>query len=160
MPKLIARIDETLKVESYSFMIMDEDGSRNLPDDAPSMDDLIQRLHSPGVWFVAAANLAFVESADDWHVVEVALEKWDEEPPADAENWALTCTAELFASSGRLALVQTLGNRAPKVLDLGETAQVWAVRASRRPGPGRRKVGQKPPTGIEAYRFQFWSQRR
>ncbi len=156
MANLLARIDEKVKVESYSFMIMDEDGAARRPNDAPSMDDLMQQLHQPDVWFVAAANLALVESEDDWHVVEVALEKWDAEPPPDDEDWAKSATGEMHASSGRLALVQTLGNRAGRLLDLQETAAVWLVRANRRPGPGRHKVGQKPPTGIEAYRFQFW----
>ena len=116
MPKLVERIDEKLKVESYSFMVMDEDGAAKRPDDAPSMDDLLERLRRTDVWFVAAANLAFVESADDWHVVEVALEKWDGEPPSDDEDWTKTCTAEMYSSSGRLALVQTLGNPARKLL--------------------------------------------
>ncbi|MEV4112798.1 hypothetical protein [Nonomuraea sp. NPDC049695] len=156
MSNLIKRIDGSVTVETRNFMIMDDDGATNRPDDAISMDELVVQLNTSDEWFATTANLALIESGDTWHVADVALEWWDDEPPADNEAWTKSHTATMYSSSGKLRLVQTLGSQSRRALDLKEKAITWSVRASVRPGPGRRKVSGKPPRGIESYRFQFW----
>ncbi|WP_204018733.1 hypothetical protein, partial [Sphaerimonospora thailandensis] len=135
---------------------MDDDRAENRPAGALSIDDVTIRLNSTDAWIVAAANIAMVQSSEDWHVAEVALEWWDEEPPADPGEWTKTVTVEMFSSSGVLRLVQTLGGQSSKSLDFKNQAATWSVRASVRPGPGWRKSGARAPRGVEAYRFQFW----
>ncbi|WP_030451312.1 hypothetical protein [Herbidospora cretacea] len=156
MARLIKRVIDSVKVESHKFMIMDDDGAENRPLDEPSMDDVTIQLNSTEAWIVSAANITMVKSDDNWHIAEVTLERWDEEPPADPEEWTKTTTTEMSSSSGVVRLVQILGDQSRRSLDFKEQAATWTVRASVRPGEGWRKSAGRAPRGIEAYRFQFW----
>jgi hypothetical protein len=156
MSNLIKRINDNITVDTRNFMLMDDDGDTNRPDGAMSMDDLIVHLNTSNKWFAATANLALIASGETWHVVDVALEWWDAEPPADHESWTNSHTATMYSSSGKLRLVGTMGGQSRRTLNLKRKATVWSVRASVRPGPGWRKVSGKPPKGMESYRFQFW----
>lgn len=156
MSTLIKCINDSIKIESYTFMIMDSDGVSNRPDDALSMDELTVQFNSSNDLFAATANLAMIKSREFWHVADVALELWDAEPPNDSDDWTECYAAEIYSSSGKLRLVQMLGGESRKVLDLKERNSTWSVCVSVRPGSGRRKTSGKPPRGIESYRFQFW----
>ncbi|MBB5777625.1 hypothetical protein [Nonomuraea jabiensis] len=157
MTDLIERIEDTIKVDAYQFMLMDNDGSANRPASALAIEDLGAQLKNPDVWFVATANIAIVKSnVADWHVADVALELWDGHPPADDKGWIKSVTTQMYCSSGRMLLVQTLGRPSRKSLNLRAADRTWSVRCSLGPGKGERYIEDGPPQGLESYRLQFW----
>ncbi|WP_424536668.1 hypothetical protein ACOZ38_43540 [Sphaerisporangium viridialbum] len=156
MPRLIERLLDTVTVNFGEFMLMDLDGANGQPEGAQDLPELAGRANVTN-WFVTTANLAIlISQGSNWHVVDVALELWDGQPPADDSKWTRNETAELYSSSGKLRLVETCGGPSEQIMNLHDQDRNWLVRASVRPGPGARKAEERPPEGLETYRLQFW----
>ncbi|MBE3008205.1 hypothetical protein IL992_03250 [Microbispora sp. NEAU-D428] len=156
MSRLIDSLTDVITVEYRQVMIMDLDGANGVPEGAEDLWELSDRATVTN-WFIATANVGIITSeADDWHRVEVTLELWDGEPPADDTLWARSETVELYSSSGKLRMVGPFGNSSDKLIDLRQKARNWLVRANVRPGPGARYPDEQPPEGLETYRLQFW----
>lgn len=156
MPRLLEHVPDSVTVRSFSFMVMDPDGANGQPEGAEDLWDLADRANTSD-WFLATANVAVITSqAGSWHKVDVILELWDGQPPADDDQWSRSRTTELYSSSGRLQVVGVQGHTSEKIMNLRGQARNWSVRASVRPGPGARYPEERPPEGLETYRVRFW----
>lgn len=176
MPKLLARVADPFLVMYGSFMVMDVDGLSFSPA-ALAPEELYELVREGESWFAATENMAIVCSREGYHhVADVALELWDGEPPADAEGQTETAAEPLRSSSGRVRAGNSMGNGGT-VLDLGEPAAVWSVRAQRIKKGTQVAVYYSSaeeadaaddeedddggyPEGLEEFRVQFWPAER
>ncbi|RCG31785.1 hypothetical protein DQ384_09645 [Sphaerisporangium album] len=169
MSKLIARVAGPFLVMYGSFTVMDLDGL-SFSSVALAPEELYELVRQGDPWFAVTENMAIVCSRQGYHhIADVALELWDGEPPADPEGQAGTAAEPMRSSSGRVRAGNSMGNGGP-VLDLGEPAALWSVRAQRIKKASQAVVyfssdeayddedddDSGYPEGLEEFRIQFW----